>query len=300
MRTVLLALLIAGVATADEPPAVAAAGKRQDALPSVEFNVRVKRAEPTTVRLVVDGPKARFERHVTNPPKRSWVATNDGTRAKVCLQIFDPVTGGANGDILPASSGICQKTEYLPLTLAARGLERLHCPVTADTLTPAGTAEVRGRVCDAYTGTLDGVAGTFWFDPAAGHTLRRMKLGVTAIDVESSNANPAGVWLPASYTLTRTPAGRPPEVEEFTVERVEIGKDYPAAEFDPPWPAGVLVHDAVSNGTFVSDADGELQRVDDRRMWEWVIRLWWVPVAFVALTAGLVGWRMWRRRKAAA
>jgi hypothetical protein len=170
----------------------------------------------------------------------------------------------------------------------------VHCPLPLDTLTPAGTAEVNGRACDQFTGTLFGAPATAWFDPAAGYSLRRVSHGGTVTDVESSNDNPAGVWLPTKYIVT-TAAGA---VErECVVERVAVGKSYPAAEFDPPWPAGLMVHDMVAGRAYVSDADGVLQPADHWAAWDAVARLWWVAVLLVALPAGVIAWRAWRKRK---
>lgn len=298
MRATLLALFVATVASADEPPAVAAARRRQDALRSVEFNVRFKSdKEAGMQRLVFDGPKVLLELRRTTNPAKTWIAATDGTRVRQSLVWDTTAGGGSAGTINPPSDGVCRDTKFLPLTLAARPLDPTHCPFPMDSLTPTGTEEIGGRACDVFTGGLGGVPGTFWFDPASGYSLRRVKRGGSVTDVESSNDNPAGVWLPTKYTVTKPNAVGRVEVQEYTIERVEVGKGYPAAEFDPPWPAGLQVNDFVENRAFVADENGVLQLADDSTVWEWVARLWWVPVAAVVLSAGLVGWRMWRKRR---
>jgi hypothetical protein len=299
MRAVLLALFVATVASADEPPAVAAARRRQEALRAVEFNMRVKADKnPASVRLVFDGPKARLEHRITGERPRTFSVASDGERVKLYLLWDNPVRGGSAGTIRPPSEGVCRDTRFLPLTLAARPLDPVHCPFPMDALTPAGTEEIDGRVCDVFTRPMTGfvLPATAWFDPAAGYSLRRFRHGGEVIDVESSNDNSAGVWLTTRYTTSKPNAAGKVEVQEYTVERVEVGKPYPAAEFDPPWPAGLQVYDLVENRVFVSDADGGLQPADNHTVWDWVARLWWVPVAAVGLSAALAGWRVWRKR----
>jgi hypothetical protein len=298
MRAAVLALLFAtAAAVAQEPPAVTAARQRQGTLRTVEFNVRMKSDQETaTIRLVFDGVKARVEQHTTSPPTRTWDAATDGQRVRISLMWDDSATGGRTGTIGPVSDGVSRSIQFLPLTLAARSLDRIHCTLPLDTLTPAGTAEVNGRPCDEFSGLMNGVPVRVWFDPAAGHALRRFRQGSTVIDVESSNDNPAGVWLPKRYAYSRTALNGKVEAKEYTVENVEVGKEYQETEFNPPWPAGMKVHDLVAGEQFMSDADGVLHPFDDRSWWQRVVALWWVPVVLVTVAGGLIGWRRWRRR----
>lgn len=297
MRAVLFALLVCGVGFADDPPAVAAARTRQEALATVEFSLRLRAKEPAADRLVFDGPKAKVHHRVTSQPAKTWIAACDGQRVKVQLT-WEAPTSVSSGTVGPASNGVCRDVRWLPLTLAARPFDPVHCPFPMDTLTPAGTEDVRGRPCDKFTGELDGVPGTFWFDPAAGYSLRQKTRGTSLTEIESSNANPAGVWLPTTYTVTQTtPAGRT-EVKEYVVERVEVGKAYPASEFDPPWPAGMRVVDIDNGQEFVTDANGVPQIPPEHVTWVWTTRLWWVPVLLVVVPMLLVAWRVWARRKA--
>jgi hypothetical protein len=296
MRAAVLALLVAAVASADEPPAVTAARQRQDALTSVGFDVRLKSdRETATLRLRFDGSKARYERQTSSVPRKTWVAASDGERVRVQLLWTDPATGTSAGTINLPNEGVCRGDDLIPLTLAARGLDPAHCPCPIDSLTPTGTEEVRGRVCDVFTGTVAGLPGTFWFDPQSGYALRQVNRGGTVTEVESSNDNPAGAWLPTKWTVTKADGT---VVRECVVERSEVGKQYPAAEFDPPWPAGLRVHDQVAWREYVSDADGVLQSADPvQDVWDRVLRLWWVPVLAVVLPVGLIAWRVWRKRK---
>ncbi len=297
MRSLVVGLLFAAGAVAQPSAVETAARARQAALRTVEFQVRYTSAkEAGTDRLVFDGSNARFEKHTTSAPVRDYLVTDDGHRTKVILQWYQ--AGGNSGNIGPPHDSIGRSEELLPLSFATRPLDPLHCAILADTLTPAGTADVNGRTCDEYTGALNTVPVTLWFDPAAGHSLRRLRHGTAVTDVESSDDNPAGVWLPTRWTTTRTtPAGKA-EVREFVVERAEVGKAYPTAEFDPPWPAGVAVYDLVDGGEYVSDANGELHRTDGWQVYDHFKQLWWVPAAAVVVSGGLVAWRMWRTRNA--
>jgi hypothetical protein len=250
--------------------------------------------EGGTVRLVYDGPKARIERHITSGQRRLLLGASDGERVKTQLVWEDTTRAESAGNIVHASEGVCRDSRFLPLLFAARGLTPVHCPFPADTLTPAGTADIRGRECGQFT---NGTA-TLWLDPSAGYTLRRYSQGGTVIDVESSDANPAKVWLPTSFTVGTKDAFGRGEQHEYTAERVEIGKQYPDAEFDPPWPPGVQVFDTIDGRKYVTAADGTLQLADTEQVvWDWFVRLWWLPVAAVAVGGGLLGWRLWRSRK---
>lgn len=281
MRAV-FALLVASAAAAQTDP-VTAARQREQALSSVEFVLTVKGPkEAGTVRLVYDGPKARYERHITSGQRRRLLGATDGERVRTQLVWEDATRAESAGNIVHASEGVTRDARLLPLLFTARGLTPVHCPFPADTLTPAGTADIRGRECEQFA---SGTA-TLWLDPSAGFTLRRYKQGGMVIDVESSDANPAKVWLPTSYTV---------DGHEYTVERVEMGKQYPDAEFDPPWPPGVQVSDTIGGRRYVTDADGTLQVADTQQVvWDWFVRLWWVPVAAVAVGGGLLGWRLWK------
>lgn len=306
MRSLTVALFVASAATAQPPDVVAtAARQRQDALPSVGFDLRLKsEKEVGTLRLSFDGAKARYERRTTKTGMNThWTAATNGERVKISLLWESGNTNGRDGTINPLREGVCRSFDLLPLTLAARPLDPSHCSLELDKFTPAGTADVDGWTCEEYRGTPNGESVTVWLDPAAGHVLRRLRLTdalgktVREINVELSKDNTARVWMPTAYTDMKTTSAGRNETHEFTVERVEVGKQYPDTEFDPPWPAGVRVHDLINGGEFVSDATGELHPADCRSVWNWVACLWWVPVTLVGLTAGLIGWRMWRRRR---
>ena len=295
MRAV-FALLIASAAAA-QTEHITAARQRQEAVMSTEVLLRLTSDnEVGTVRMVFDGTKAREDRDLRSTlflESHHWTSATDGLRVKsYTLRQGRDSLGYWSGLVNTGATGVCRGVYFLPVSFAARGLHHDYCPFPADTLTRTGTAEIRERECQQFT---SGTA-TLWLDPAAGFTLRRYSQGGTVIDVESSDANPAKVWLPSSYTMEKRDAsGRVTERHEYTVERVEVGKRYPDAEFDPPWPAGVRVHDVPAGREFVSDDTGTLQPAHTIDVvQDWFVRLWWVPVAAVAVGGGLLGWRLWK------
>lgn len=296
MRAVALALLVASAASAQTDP-VTAARQRQEALAAVEFRLRLTSDKETgTARLVFDGVNAREERdlHSTKYLEwHTWLTATDGVRVKsYTLRGGRESFGYWSGTVNLGKAGVGRDAVFLPLTFAARGLDPDCCPHAASALTPAGSAEIRGRQCDQFASRT----ATLWLDPSAGFTLRRYSLGGTVIDVESSDDNPARVWLPTSYTVEKKDAsGRVTERSEYAVEGVEVGRPYPDAEFDPPWPAGVRVHDAIVGREFVSDDTGTLRPADSIDVArDGFARLWWVPVAAVVAGGGLLGWRLWK------
>lgn len=315
MRVALLLPLLAAQAVA-QTPVETAARQRQDALQSVDclFRLKTTRATPAKRteeseynRLAFSGEKAVLELHTDDLKTgalRRWMAATDGERVTATLAVYVDNTldlSQSGGEISPAKFGVCRDLKWLPLTLAARGLDPVHCPIPADGFTPTGTAEVRGRACDEYTATLNEVGQvTAWFDPAAGHTLRRLRTPRTVIEVESSNTHSAGVWLPKSWTVEQfDPAGKRTKLEEFNVFWVGVGKKFGKGEFVMPWSPGMRVADNISGGEFTVEGDGSLRREVDPWETVWrVLRGWWVwALALGVLTAGVATFRTWRTRK---
>lgn len=336
---VLVLVLIASGSYAQSPsPAVTAARQRQAALQSVEFVYRQKSVrdvrnteallaeagEPNATpvrthpilsesagnRLVFCGDKVRAEsRHpiystITHQAEQDdSVYTFDGERTRASHDPPDHPKRG-HGWFSDAREFV-SLGQPLPFTLAARGLDELMCEHPVSQLVPAGTATLRGRVCEQYRAKreMSPAEVLVWLDPAAGFTLRRLRRNhangtpSVLIDADSSNANSAGVWLPSSFTIRRfDKAGKSLSTHEYTVERVEIGKAYPTAVFDSPWPEGMPVEDQKTGETYVVTADGSLWQTHWRGgpVSFWVTRQWWL---FALAFAGWVVYRGVKRRR---
>ncbi len=258
-------------------------------------------------RLVFSGDKVRAESQhpiyssiSQKAEEDHTVRTFDGERTRAYHQ---PPSNPKRGyGLLSDAREFSMVSQPLPFTFAARGLDEMLCEHPVTGLIPSGTASVRGRVCEQFRvkREMSPAEVLVWLDPAAGYSLRRFRkshLNGTAsllIDAESSNANPAGVWLPATFTVRRfDKTGKTLSTHEYTVDRVEIGREYPNNVFDMPWPDGLPVEDQKTGETYVAAADGSLWQTHWRGgpVSLWVTRQWWV------FALALVGWGVCRRVK---
>jgi hypothetical protein len=324
MRSFAVLLVVAAAAVAQSThPLVEAARDRTNKLPAVEFvfgmkseRVASEPAESAGNRLVFGGNSARVEmRHPltgfvgTQPIPFHWIAATNGERVKEISISSDPRDPlNREGKISSPTEGVCRDLLYTPFTLAARGLDPVHSPVPADRLAFTGTrTDIDGVSCNEYRGTASGLPVIVWCDPAAGHTLRRFRQTdargavLMTIDVKASADNPAGVWLPMAYTVEEfDDRGEKWRSRVVTVERVLVGQEYPASEFDPPWPPGLLVEDQTTRDTYIAEDDGTLRHthgLGGPRSW-WLTRNWWAGVLMtVAVLSG--GWLVLRKRRSA-
>ena len=208
--------ILVGVAHAQTPPsdtpALAAARKRQDAIKSIEFTVRVKQTvEPNVMeqderagrgtypnekshfesinRLVFEGNKIRFEDNHPMPhaSRMGWVNSK-------CVYVSDgelvkfyqgPAEGLSRENCIAKISTIQQESvagyrTYMPLHLACRGVTNPSCrqAFTFGPFTRTGlTAMIRGESTDEYLRqpSQTSAAVQLWVAPAADQSPRRIR-----------------------------------------------------------------------------------------------------------------------------
>jgi hypothetical protein len=322
-----------------DDPALAAARKRQETIKTVEVKFKetellangaisensrskIKPTAPVPAedmiiesmnRLVIDGDKLRFE---NNHP--SWRDRGKSLYHRTQISVFD---GSRTTDFFPKNltgdgtpiAVYHERSRYpelwfylTPLPLAVRGVDSRFSQYSLGTLKPAaGSLAIDGDMCREYTVvSTHGPNRHVWIDTNKSYSIRRIVTErngqpESQIDIALRKDEIYG-WLPATW-IYQEYSWKGTLLETFKIEIMDMKINEPQAaeQFTIQFPEGCRVTDNPTNKTYVVQADGSLQPIDDTptetlpvKSPRWMPNTIWLVTAiglsFVALLAVVV------------
>lgn len=275
-------LFVALLAPAAEPdnPVLDAAMKRQEAIKSIEFVLKVSEviekggestspptpgeklpklpAQQTTrnwsERLVLDGKRSRWE-------KGSTVMVCDGTTAKETGQVLpsQPMPGIR---IRPSDGSECSRIYHSPVEFTARGTTPTGWAAQIELGSLTRTGEIEFSVAEKR----DYPATKVWASQDEDYAVRRVwvepkaKREAPTIDIRNAKHSETVLWLPESWeSVLYFDDGTPRKRWRVTVEKVTVNATWPDSEFDIPYTPGMLVHDYRDESLMLVRDDGTIR-----------------------------------------
>lgn len=290
-------LLIAALAVAPpDNPVLAAARKRQEAIRSVEFvlkvtevtepggasttpSVRLKPLERTTVtwtaHVLFDGDRSRVEDdRVPDSAGGAWrqIHACDGNLVR-WLQWppgRESLQYHSGGIYAAADRHEWPAPELTPPFLTCRSISVPGWDRWVDfgeSVSSGDVVEVDGVSCQQwFTGDPPNRQQTrCWVDPAAGNVVRRFRLERTIrsdfvdLVIHYAKHKATGVWLPSEWECKKIGGNETlRKTYRVTVDKLTVNATWPDDEFDLAFPPDLRVHDHRDNTDYFVQPDGSL------------------------------------------